>query len=111
MRFRIHVESEGGTATVRPAGDVDLTTEPGLREAIGSALDDAGIRHLVVDLSGVTFLDCRGLGALVEGRRRADERGVSYRVAGARGVAGTLMRLTGTAAYLDGEAKSCWPTH
>ncbi len=104
MPFRIHVETEGGTATVRPAGDVDLTTEPGLRKAIGSALDDAGTRRLIVDLSGVTFLDCRGLGALVEGRRRADERGVSYRVTGARGVARTLLRLTGTAAHLGGDA-------
>ncbi|GIH20401.1 STAS domain-containing protein [Rugosimonospora africana] len=102
MSFRIQVETEGGTATIRPVGDVDLTTEPCVRKAIAAAFDDVGTRRLVVDLSDVTFLDCRGLSALVEGRQRADERGVSYRVVGARGIAGTLLCLTGTTDYLSG---------
>jgi anti-anti-sigma factor len=42
-------------------------------EALGKCPDDAAT--VVIDLSGVTFLDSSGLGALIEIRKQALDRG------------------------------------
>ncbi len=56
--------------TVVVAGDVDLLSVATLRRCLGDALID-GCRMLVIDLSGVTFMDSAGLGALVAAWKRA----------------------------------------
>ncbi|MDQ3764135.1 MAG: STAS domain-containing protein [Actinomycetota bacterium] len=54
-----------GTVVCTAVGEVDLTTAPSLLEQLQKATSD-GLRHLVVNLSGVTFLSARGVGVLVE---------------------------------------------
>jgi anti-sigma B factor antagonist len=49
---------------VRVAGEVDLFSAPRLEEVLGGLVDD-GAAHLVLDLSGVPFLDSTGLGVLL----------------------------------------------
>lgn len=60
-------------------GEHDIYTAPQLREQLEEALtaDPAGV---VVDLSSATFLDSSILGALLEARRQALERGTGYAV-------------------------------
>jgi anti-sigma B factor antagonist len=48
-------------------GEVDLATAPLLLERLQQACSD-GARHLVVDLSGVTFFAAAGVGVLHEAR-------------------------------------------
>ena len=58
-----------GTAVVAVRGDVDLYTAPRLWETIDAAI--AGTPHeLVIDLSGVSFLDSSGLSVLVKAHKR-----------------------------------------
>ena len=49
------------------SGDVDLLTAPVLRSLLRQGLAE-GRRDVVVDLSAVRFMDCAGLGALLEAR-------------------------------------------
>ncbi|WP_424536465.1 STAS domain-containing protein [Sphaerisporangium viridialbum] len=58
----------------RVSGKVDIFTTYELREYLLTALDRPG-RRLLVDLSGVTFIDSSGLGVLVFIRRMAMRRG------------------------------------
>jgi len=51
------------------SGEIDVYTAPKLREQIVSLVDE-GQYHLVVDMSGVEFLDSTGLGVLVGGLKR-----------------------------------------
>ena len=60
----------GHLTVVRCVGEIDLATVPGLRERI-SRLQIDGSAHLVVDLTGVTFIDSLGLGALIGAHKRA----------------------------------------
>jgi len=53
-----------GRTVVQVAGEVDVYTAPQLREFLDQEID-AGHHHLVVDLSGVSFMDSTGLGVLV----------------------------------------------
>jgi len=61
--------TEGDRTVVSVAGEIDVYTAPKLREQI-VALVDEGQYHLVVDMSGVEFLDSTGLGVLVGGLKR-----------------------------------------
>ncbi|GAA1774835.1 STAS domain-containing protein [Nocardioides hankookensis] len=63
-------ELVGATRVVRCAGEIDLATVPQLRDRV-SRLQVDGPPHLVIDLTGVTFIDSLGLGALIGAHKRA----------------------------------------
>ena len=62
-------------------GEIDMLTAPALEEELE---DGIGKRPeiLVVDLSGVTFLDSSGCNALIRGKRRADAHAIGLELAG-----------------------------
>lgn len=86
-------EAERGTATMRLQGRLDLVSAPGLRAAVDEAVA-RGQARLVVDLSGVTFVDSSGLGALVAGLKRARQAGGELRLAEAGEQVMTVLTLT-----------------
>ena len=63
------VSGDGDAVVVRLQGEIDLYNTSALKEALAEALE-RGPRRLVVDLSGVTFIDSTGLGALVEAKQQ-----------------------------------------
>jgi anti-sigma B factor antagonist len=72
--FRLDEEQlSRGTVLLAVFGDVDLHTADELGERIVAAIDH-GARLLVVDLSGVSFVDSQGIGALLRGARRFEPR-------------------------------------
>jgi anti-anti-sigma factor len=61
----IVTEHRGWRSVLSLLGELDLCNKDLLAGAIGSALE-RGARMLVVDLSGLDFMDCSGLSVLVE---------------------------------------------
>ncbi|MCX5125625.1 STAS domain-containing protein [Streptomyces sp. NBC_00347] len=55
---------EGGRVLISPAGEIDVSTVHPLRASLDQCLRD-GVRTVDVDLSAVTFCDCRCLGVLL----------------------------------------------
>jgi anti-anti-sigma factor len=101
--------SSPSTVTVAVVGDVDMATSPVLRERLISVLrvDDPAV--VEVDLTGVTFLDCAGIGALVAARNAALQVGCRLRVCHLQPivrrileVAGLLGALTASIVHADG---------
>jgi anti-sigma B factor antagonist len=76
--FSIDPSTSGDIAVLAVTGEVDMATAPELARAIGLVSDHA--RRVVVDFTGVTFLDSSGLNALVRGRRELGEQGIALRV-------------------------------
>lgn len=64
MDLNLAVDEVAGRAVIRVGGDVDIDTAPSLRYAVRELLGE-GRRDLVVDVSGVDFIDSTGLGVLV----------------------------------------------
>src|SRR3954454_12529186 len=74
-------DSHGDVLVVVVRGEHDIYTAPALRDRLDEALgvpDASAPTGVVVDLSGATFLDSSILGALLEARRQALERGLGY---------------------------------
>jgi len=73
--FRVSSERlDGDFGVVTVAGEVDIFTAPQFKECLVELLD-SGVRHLVVDLSEVTFIDSTALGVLIGGVRRVHGAG------------------------------------
>ena len=67
------VDRGDGGVVVRLAGELDLYNANGVREALLACCEENPSR-LVVDLSGVEFVDSTVLGVLVEARSRMDAK-------------------------------------
>jgi anti-sigma B factor antagonist len=90
--LEINVDQVGEYTICRPAGELDAFTVGQFRESL-TELGGGG--RLLIDLSGVPFLDSAGLGALIGGVRRAREAGGDVAVYGARPAVGRLLHTTG----------------
>ena len=79
---RLYVDScavEDGVAVVKLRGEADLHTAPLLRDALDEAIE-TGADTLVIDLTGVTFVDSMMLGVLLGATRRTRHRGTEMRI-------------------------------
>ena len=73
--FSVSSERTGaGLGVVSLSGEVDIYTAPQFKECL-LELIDTGVDKLVVDLSGVTFIDSTALGVLIGGVRRVRTAG------------------------------------
>lgn len=104
MALQLSTHRTGGEVTVVAGGVIDLATVDQLKAAIDAAVADDAVAAVVVNLTEVRLLDSAGIGALLKGRRQADERGRRYRVAGAGGIVAEVLRITGVYAHLVDDA-------
>jgi anti-sigma B factor antagonist len=73
MDLAVSAEKSGYTV-LAISGEVDVYSAPDLRSRVGD-LVNSGHRQLVLDLSGVEFLDSTGLSVLVASQNRIREIG------------------------------------
>jgi anti-anti-sigma factor len=73
------------------AGEITSSSAPAVRSVLWSAVTRREARQLVVDLGGVTFLDCAGVGALIFGQNAARSLGYPFRVTNSDGVAQRVL--------------------
>jgi anti-sigma B factor antagonist len=84
---------DGGTI-VAISGEVDVGTEAPLQQALLRIIRERGAR-LMLDVSGVSFMDCAGLRALLATRRRAELRGGFLRLIAVSAAVRRITELTG----------------
>jgi anti-sigma B factor antagonist len=87
----------GDVPIVAVSGEVDVYSAPALKDNITELLE-SGVTTLIVDLSGVAFLDSTGLGALVEARAATSDAGGSLPIVCSQERILKLFTITG----LDG---------
>lgn len=86
--------SQNGSLTVVISGELDTATVPRFA-ALTAGYADAGIRRLVVDVSGLAFADVAGLRALDALLVQAEQRGISVVMCGVSRQLGRLMAICG----------------
>ncbi|HEU5037385.1 MAG TPA: STAS domain-containing protein [Nocardioides sp.] len=93
--FSLSVEQQGRYRVVRLGGELDVLTTSRLRAALNEQLVDEGQVHLVVDLTGLSFMDSSGLGTLVRAQRQARALRGSFAVVCDDGPVLRVMTVTG----------------
>lgn len=81
-------------AVLRVGGEVDVATAPEIRGRVIHLLS-TDVRHFVVDLRGVNFLDSTGLGSLVGSLKRVNEMDGSLKIVAEAERTLQIFRLTG----------------
>jgi anti-sigma B factor antagonist len=92
------VAADQGPLHMRVSGDFDHGSSDAFRDSLDGVL--GARRPIVVDLTGVEFIDSSGLGALLDAHRRAGRLGIELRIAGEHGGVERLMHRTGTLTML-----------
>lgn len=65
LDLELKIRQKSGITVVGAAGEIDVFTAPDLDAGLGEVIAAGGVR-IVLDLTGVTFLDSTGLGVLVK---------------------------------------------
>jgi anti-sigma B factor antagonist len=65
---------DGKAQVVAVSGEVDLFTSPEFKQRVTAPIE-AGVDHVVVDLTATTFIDSSSLGVLIGAHRRLKQRG------------------------------------
>ncbi len=101
VRLEVEARTNRGTALVALRGELDLVTVSKVAEVLESLQPGAGgLRHVVLDLRGLTFMDLRGLREVL--RQNEFARSNRHNLAVIRGTAPIqrLLELTGVEAKL-----------
>ena len=78
--FELRASQAAKNLVVEVVGEVDMATAPELAEAIDAEAVHDSVRRVVVDMTGVTFLDSSALNVLVHGQRGLAQREIAFRV-------------------------------
>jgi len=91
--FALDVTNCDGWSVVAVTGELELATAPRLRQQVVSLIG-GGRAQLVIDLSGVDFIDSVGLGVVVGALKRCRTHGGDLMVAGAVPRVRALFEIT-----------------
>jgi anti-sigma B factor antagonist len=114
----LSAQSRGDTMVITISGDLDIVTSPQLEECLTQA--EADHSRIILDFGAVTFLDTSALAVIVGHWKKAEARGGTLALAGARyrytktlwitGLADKLTRYDSVDAGLAALAHAAAPT-
>ena len=101
MDLKLTSELENARATVRVAGEVDVSNAGALRDAIDAALAAEGVQALDVNMADVPYIDSTGIGVLVGAAHKAHDAGVAFAVDEAQDNVVRIMGMLGVDEVVD----------
>jgi anti-sigma B factor antagonist len=96
--FEATTSAADGRVVVSLAGECDLTTREELTTVLLAAVDIAPV--IVVDLTGLRFIDSSGVHGLITGHHAARRQGHRLHVVNAGGAVAGVLELTGVGELL-----------
>ena len=100
MEFGVTVASQGEWEILTVTGEIDMATAPRFRQRL-LAVIGAGAQDVVIDLSGVDFIDSTGLGVLMGAAKRVRGAGGDIRLVMTGSRLSELVELTRLDRVLD----------
>jgi anti-sigma B factor antagonist len=100
MNFEVSVDEHAKTySVISVRGEVDLHTAPRVQYAIERGAN--GVRAIVVDISGVAFMDSTALSTFMRVHDALKERGILLRLATPSKAVERIFNVTGFGDYFD----------
>ena len=92
---------EHSTLIVRIETELDQRAAAQIRGELDGLLHDPMIRHLVLDLSGITFMDSSGIGLIIGRYKLLAKRGGSVSVKNANARVNRIFEMSGLYRIVD----------
>jgi anti-sigma B factor antagonist len=100
--LKISVDRVGTDALVRLTGRVDVDSSPDLRDRLRTLLSEEALpQTIIVDLTGLSYIETSGVATLIEALRIARHHQISFRLQGLSGATLRLFEVTGVLALFD----------
>ncbi len=100
MDFKVSIDEHAEAySVIAVRGEIDLHTAPKVEYAIERAAQTNGA--VVVDMSGVEFMDSTALSALMRSKDSLQEQGTSLRLAAPSQAVERIFSVTGLRDYFD----------
>ncbi|MDH4162582.1 MAG: STAS domain-containing protein [Nitrospirota bacterium] len=80
MKVEIITEKISAGTVVKLIGDVDMNTSPDVRTSIAEVFKTGGSKALLINLSGVRYMDSSGIATLVETMQNCMKQGMKLRL-------------------------------
>ena len=93
MTEKLGDSAEKTRAVVYLEGDCDLYSAPKLKTSLLKKLDD-GVRHILIDMSGLSYLDSSGVGVIISILQAVKRKGGEIRFQGLSGSPRRLLERT-----------------
>lgn len=101
MEMNIQSErTDDGIAIITVEGELDLYTAPRLKESLMAALEDDMLK-IVVNMTGVHFIDSSALGVLIGGVKRLKPKGGRLVLVSVDENVNWIFQITGLNAVFD----------
>jgi anti-anti-sigma factor len=97
--FSIDLVTEGTSVIITLSGELDMSTAAELTEFANARPFEPGTHEIVVDLSRITFLDCTGLGSLIDLKKRAVSEAKRFELRSIPPRVARLFDLSGIGSY------------
>jgi anti-anti-sigma factor len=101
LTIRSFVDPTGRTARLSLRGELDLNATTELSRMLDE-LAEGDAETVLLDASGLTFLDSSGLGMLLTWRDQFDANGRQFKVVDASAPVARVLEITGTREMLEG---------
>ncbi len=101
MEFEISIDERiEDYSIISVHGEIDLHTAPKF-ETVMERLAGNGFRAVMVDMSGVSFMDSTGLSTLMRARDHLEERDISFRLVSPSHAVDRIFSVTGFQDYFE----------
>ena len=97
----IQVTPSDREAFISLSGRVTIDSSPGLRKQLHALLSQQPPPTLIVDLSELSYIDCSGIGTLIEALRIARQHHTKLQLRGLRDGPRHLLEVTGLLRLFD----------
>lgn len=98
--FDVAVDTDGGSAVIRVAGEMDVAASDRWDSLVAATLADEP-KSVTVDLALVTFIDSSGLRLLMGLRQLTKDSGIAMSIVNISELTRRVMTVSGVAEYLD----------
>ncbi len=93
LRLETELRHQDTLPVLAVRGEIDVYTAPVFKQAVQSLLAE-GHTQLIIDMTGVNFMDSSGFAALLEATKRLRPQGGELHLAGVNRTVGRMLHLT-----------------
>lgn len=93
IRLETEFKDVDGRQVLDVKGEIDVYTAPQFKEAVNKMVD-SGQKHLLIDMSGVRYMDSSGFGTLLSAMKRLKPNGGTINLINVSGPIDRILKIT-----------------